>query len=166
MEQDSIIYNANVFKLKQFSGNMVIFAFIHIFLLTFDRFLYLRNSGKLKKVAFKVFNTRLGKDITYKFQKYKYDDVQRYIESKNNDEHNYAISLYQIEDTKIALIIKFITQIILVIFIHFFIYFYLPSKIRVNSDEESEKTINNKKNISNNAYVSIFYFLYSHTLFW
>ena len=160
LEQDSIIYNANVFKLKQFSGNMVIFAFIHIFLLTFDRFLYLRNSGKLKKVAFKVFNTRLGKDITYKFQKYKYDDVQRYIESKNNDEHNYAISLYQIEDTKIALIIKFITQIILVIFIHFFIYFYLPSKIRVNSDEESEKTINNKKNISNNAYVSIFYFLY------
>ena len=83
MEQDSIIYNANVFKLKQFSGNMVIFAFIHVFILTFDRFLYHINTGKLKKIAFKVYNTDTGEDITYKFKKYKYNDVQRYIETKN-----------------------------------------------------------------------------------
>ena len=161
LEQDSIIYNANVFKLKQFSGNMVIFAFIHVFLLTFDRFLYLRNTGKLERVAFKVFNTKIGEDITYKFKKYKYDDVQRYIDVKNKNENNYAISLYQIEDIKIALIIKFILQVILVIFIHIFIYFYLPSKIRINATEEnSEKTINNNKNVTSNVYISIFYLLY------
>jgi len=160
LEQDSIIYNANVFKLKQFSGNMVIFAFIHVFLLTFDRFLYLRNTGKLNTIAFKVFNKKTGEDITYKFKKYKYDDIQRYIESKNKEDNSYEISEYQIEDMKIALIIKFITQIILVVFIHLFIYFYLPSKIRVNPDEESEKIINDKKNITHNAYVSIFYLLY------
>ena len=160
LEQDSIIYNANVFKLKQFSGNMVIFAFIHVFLLTFDRFLYLRNTGKLNTIAFKVFNKKMGEDITYKFKKYKYDDIQRYIESKNKEDNSYEISEYQIEDMKIALIIKFITQIILVVFIHLFIYFYLPSKIRVNPDEESEKIINDKKNITHNAYVSIFYLLY------
>ena len=139
---------------------MVIFAFIHVFLLTFDRFLYLRNTGKLNTIAFKVFNKKMGEDITYKFKKYKYDDIQRYIESKNKEDNSYEISEYQIEDMKIALIIKFITQIILVVFIHLFIYFYLPSKIRVNPDEESEKIINDKKNITHNAYVSIFYLLY------
>ena len=54
MEQDSIIYNASVFKVKQFSENMVIFAFIHVFIISFDRFLYLRNKKKKKKIIFLI----------------------------------------------------------------------------------------------------------------
>ena len=166
MEQDSIIYNANVFKVKEFSGNMVIFAFIHVFIITFDRFLYLGNSGKLKRIAFKVFNTKEGEDITYKFKKYKYDDVQAYIDTKNKNNtkaNYYALSTYQIEDTQIGLIIKFITQIILVIFIHVFIYFYLPSKIKTNTNsekEDPEKILDNNKNVTKNIYISFFYILY------
>ena len=63
---------------------MVIFAFIHVFILTFDRFLYLRNTGKLKSIAYKVFNTQTGEDITFKFKKYKYDDLKKLIEIVNN----------------------------------------------------------------------------------
>ena len=166
MEQDSIVYNANVLKLKQFSGNMVIFAFIHVFILTFDRFLYLRNTEKLKTIAFKVYNTNTGEDITYKFKNYKYNDVQRYIETKNGNNDkitNYTLSSYQIEDSQIGLIIKFITQIILVIFIHLFIYFYLPYNVVLNNhndDKNSEASTISNKNINKNVYVSIFYVLY------
>ena len=163
MEQDSIIYNKNVFKLKQFSGNMVIFAFIHVFILTFDRFLYLTNTGKLKRIAFKVFNTKTGEDITYKFKKYKYNDIQRYIEAKNENENNYILSTYKIEDTQIGLIIKFISQIILVIFIHLFIYLYLPSTIKINqnTEEQTGKNIEiSNKNVTKNMYISMFYILY------
>ena len=166
MEQDSIIYNANVFKLKQFSGNMVIFAFIHVFILTFDRFLYHINTGKLKKIAFKVYNTDTGEDITYKFKKYKYNDVQRYIETKNkNNENlvNYTLTSYQIEEKQTGLVIKFITQIILVIFIHLFIYVYLPYNVRIiknTDDQNSEASTISNKDINKNVYVSIFYLLY------
>ena len=166
LEQDSIIYNANVFKLKQFSGNMVIFAFVHVFILTFDRFLYLRNTGKLKSIAYKVFNTQTGDDITFKFKKYKYDDLKKLIEIQDNKKENkneLLLSSYQIEDIQFALIIKYITQIILVVFIHLFIYFYLPSKIKVNPNQEEENIIEadkNNKNITKNIYISIFYILY------
>ena len=166
MEQDSIIYNSNVFQLKQFSGNMVIFAFIHVFILTCDRFLYLRNTGKLKKIAYKVYNKNTGEDVTYKFNKYKYNDIERYIEIKNkNDDSivNYTLSSYHIEEAQIGLIIKFITQIILVILIHLFIYFYLPYTIKtapdINENGSEEITFSNK-NINKNIYVSIFYVLY------
>ena len=166
MEQDSIIYNSNVFQVKQFSANMVIFALIHVFLLTFDRFLYLRNTGKLKKIAYKVYNKNTGEDITYKFKKYKYNDIERYIEMKNKSDDsitNYTLVSYQIEEAQVGLIIKFITQIILVILIHLFIYFYLPYTIRTNPDNNENSSENitiSNKNINQNVYISIFYVLY------
>ena len=168
MEQDSIIYNASVFKVKQFSENMVIFAFIHVFIISFDRFLYLRNKGKLKKIIFKVYNKKTGEDITYKFGKYKYDDVLKYVNVKNKtdeEENNLYISAFQFEETNFGLIIKYLTQVILVIFIHLFIYAYLPSKVRTykksdDDSEEKEEKVITTTDTSKNAFLIIFYILY------
>ena len=75
MEQDKMIYNVDAFKVKQFSGNTVIFAFIHVFLLVFDRFLYLKNARKLQKIAFKVYDKETGEDITIRYKNYRYKEV-------------------------------------------------------------------------------------------
>ena len=137
MERDSIIYNASVFKIKQFSGNMVIFAFIHIIILVFDRFLYLKSARKLKKISFKVFNKNSGEDVTYQFKNYKYDEVIKYTEKNNKSEKNiYEVISFQFEDTQIGLLLKYITQIILVIFIHIFVYLYLPKIGRIVLDKD------------------------------
>ena len=39
MDQDKLVYNVDSFTLKQFSGNMVIFALFHLVLIVFDRFI-------------------------------------------------------------------------------------------------------------------------------
>jgi hypothetical protein len=116
MEQDKLVYNVVTFKLKQFSGNTVIFAFIHVFLLVFDRFLYLKNARRLQKISFKVYDKTTGEDITENYKKYKYEKLSNEIE-KEKDSKKEIVS-YQYEDCQIGLLMKYITQIIMVFFIH------------------------------------------------
>ena len=154
MEQDKMVYNVDTFKLKQFSGNTVIFAFIHVFLLVFDRFLYLKNARRLQKISFKVYDKITGEDITHKYQKYKFEEVTKKIE-KEKDSKKEIIS-YQYEECQLGLLMKYITQIITVFFIHYFIYFYLPKTTYSN-----QQTLNQAINrISENYYTLIFYILY------
>ena len=47
MEKDQEIYNVNILSLKQFSGHMCLFLYIHVFLIVFDRIIYLKNTRKL-----------------------------------------------------------------------------------------------------------------------
>ena len=165
MERDSIIYNASAFKLKQFSGNMVIFAFIHVFILVFERFLYLKNIRKLKLISFKVFDKKTGEDVTYKFKKYKFNEVVEYTEKNKNENNQYEIVSFQFEDTQLGLLLKYITQIVVVIFIHIFIYFYLPKQSQLYSNVDNAKITNKnihlKKNeVTSNIFIFIFYVLY------
>ena len=154
MEQDKMVYNVDTFKLKQFSGNTVIFAFIHVFLLVFDRFLYLKNARRLQKISFKVYDKRTGEDITEKYKDYKYEEISNKIE-KEKDGKKEIVS-FQYEDCQIGLLMKYITQIIMVFFIHIFIYFYLPRTTYSN-----QQALNQKINrISENYYTLIFYILY------
>ena len=161
MERDSIIYNASAFKLKQFSGNMVIFAFIHVFILVFDRFLYLKNARKLKKISFKVFDKKTGEDITSNFKNNKFGEVLEYTEKNNN----YEVVSFQFEDTQLGLLLKYITQIILVVFIHIFIYFYLPKVGQMYDDSKDENitiktSLEEKNKVTTNIFIFIFYILY------
>jgi hypothetical protein len=163
MERDSIVYNANVFKLKQFSGNMVTFAFLHVFILVFDRFLYLKSARRLKKISFKVFDKNRGKDITKNYEKWTFDKITEYVEAENKINHNLEIVTFQFEDTQLGLLLKFVTQIILVIFIHIFIYFYLPTKSVISSDGNSSNIKGmdiTKNNVTTNVFIFIFYVLY------
>ena len=154
MEQDKMVYNVDTFKLKQFSGNTVIFAFIHVFLLVFDRFLYLKNARRLKKISFKVYDKTTGEDITIKYKNFKYEEISNKID-KEKDSKKEVIA-YQYEDCQLGLLMKYITQIVMVLFIHIFIYFYLPKTTYSN-----QQTLNQAINrISENYYTLIFYILY------
>ena len=82
MEKDKMVYNVDAFKLKQFSGNTVIFAFIHVFLIVFDRFLYLKNARKLQKISFIVYDKTTGEDITYHYKAFKYEEILDKIEKE------------------------------------------------------------------------------------
>ena len=154
MEQDKMVYNVDTFKVKQFSGNTVIFAFLHVFLLVFDRFLYLKNARRLQKISFKVYDKTTGEDITYKYKNYKYEDVTNKIEKEKDSKKE--VVAYQYEDCQLGLLMKYITLILTVVFIHYFIYFYLPKQTYSN-----QQTLNQRINrISENYYTLIFYILY------
>ena len=163
MEKDSIVYNANVFKPKQFSGNMVIFAFIHVFIIVFDRFLYLKSARRLKTIKFKVFDKNSGRDITRRYENWNFARIMEYTEAKNKINHNYEVVTFQFEDTQLGLLFKFVTHIILVILIHVFIYFYLPTKSVITSDgnKTNIKDMDIIKNtVNTNIFIFIFYALY------
>ena len=149
-----MVYNVDSFKVKQFSGNTIIFAFIHVFLLVFDRFLYLKNARRLQKITFKVYDKITGEDITYKYKNHKYEDVISKIEKEKDNKKE--VVAYQYEDCQLGLLMKYITLILTVVFIHYFIYFYLPKQTYSN-----QQTLNQRINrISENYYTLIFYILY------
>ena len=154
MERDKMVYNVDTFKLKQFSGNTVIFAFIHVFLIVFDRFLYLKNARKLQKISFIVYDKTTGEDITYHFKAFKYEEILNKIEKERYNK--YIVIAYQYEEFHIGLLLKYITQIVAFILIHYFIYFYLPQT--TYSNQQALNQVINR--ISENPYTMVFYILY------
>ena len=154
MEKDKMVYNVDAFKLKQFSGHTVIFAFIHVFLIVFDRFLYLKNARKLQKISFLVYDKNTGQDITSHYKAFKYEEIVTKIEKERYNKH--MIIAYQYEEFHIGLLMKYITQVVAIILIHYFIYFYLPQTTYSN-----QQTLNQVINrISENPYTMVFYILY------
>ena len=154
MEQDKMIYNVDAFKVKQFSGHTVIFSFIHVFLLVLDRFLYLKNARKLQKITFKVYDKESGEDITIKYKNYRYKEVMNKIEKEKDTKKE--IIAYQYEDCQAGLLMKYITHILTLVFIHYFIYFYLP-KTTYSYQQSLNQALNR---ISENPYTLVFYILY------
>ena len=148
MEKDQEIFNVNILKLKQFSGHMAICVFIHIFLIVFDRFIYLKNTRKLKKIEFKVYSKRTGEDVTIKYRFYTYQDALNKL-----SENEFEIVSYQYEGCQTGLLMKFVMQISTVLGIHIFIFFYFPYYGVVDPTEELNK-------LSNNIFILLFYLLY------
>ena len=154
MEKDKMVYNVDALKLKQFSGNTVIFAFIHVFLIVFDRFIYLKNARKLQKISFIVYNKITGEDITYRYKAFKYEDITNKIGKDRFTK--YEVVAYQYEEFHIGLLMKYLTHIVDIILIHYFIYFYLP-QITYSNQQTLNQAINR---ISENPYTMVFYILY------
>ena len=148
MEKGQEIFNVNILSLKQFSGHMTICAFFHVFLIVFDRFIYLKNTRKLKKIEFKIYNKRTGEDITIKYRFYKYKDVVRKL-----NENDFEIVAFQYEGCQTGLLMKFGLQIATVLGIHVFIFFYFPFYGVVDKTEKLNKH-------SNNIFILLFYLLY------
>ena len=148
MEKEQQVFNISILSLKQFSGNMAIFAFFHVFLIVFDRFIYLKNTRKLKKIEFKVYNKKTGEDITIKYRFYTYLEVLNKLA-----ENDFEIVSYQYEGCQTGLLMKFGLQIVTVIFIHIFIFFYFPFHGIVDKTEKINK-------LSNNIFILLFYILY------
>ncbi len=127
---------------------MCIFLFIHIFFIVFDRIIYLKNTRKLKKIEFKVYSKLNGEDVTLKYKNYTYLDALTKLNQKD-----YEIVSLQYEGCQTGLLMKFANQIITFIFIHLFIFFYLPYYGVVDENE----TLNT---MSNNIIILLFYLLY------
>ena len=154
MEKDKMVYNVDALKLKQFSGNTVIFAFLHVFLIVFDRFLYLKNARKLQKISFIVYDKTTGEDITNQFKAYKYEELLTKLEKERYN--NCRVVAYQYEEFHIGHLLKYITHVITIILIHFFIYFFLPQT--TYSNQQTLHQVINR--ISENVYTLIFYIFY------
>ena len=162
MEQDKFLLNDDKLQPKQFSSSMIIVLFIHLILCVFDRYIYLKNTRKIKKIKYKIYDKETGNDITKKIIKENpnlnnYDNAQEYI---NNNKEKYKLISYQYEGIQYSIIIKFILQIITVISVHIFIFWYLPL---YDSNKSIIKNINKQYFINellSNNYTLIFYILY------
>ena len=148
MEKDQEIYNVNILSLKQFSGHMCLFLYIHVFLIVFDRIIYLKNTRKLKKIEFKIYNKSNGEDVTIKYKNYTYYDTLTKLNPKD-----FEIVFLQYEGCQTGLLMKFANQIITFIFIHLFVFFYLPYYGVVDVTEELNT-------LKNNIVILLFYLLY------
>ncbi|MCQ2819658.1 MAG: hypothetical protein MJ252_20530, partial [archaeon] len=136
-------------NIKQFSGNMVIFALLHIIVIVLDRVIYLKNARKVKEITYKVFDNKTGEDITSQYPKY--EDAKKLCEEK---EQLYEKVNFIHEGTQLGLILKFGLQVVSVIGIHLFIFLYLPQVGKRNSQEQD------KNEVYNNPFIIIFYIMY------
>ena len=140
---------------------MLIFLFIHLFFCVFDRYIYLKNSRKIKKIEYKIYDKKTGLDVTKTLinqnkKLSKYDDA--FEELKNSTK--YELISYQNQGVQISIVFKFILQIFSVIFIHIFIFWYLP-KIGSNTNIMiSLKNISFVNELFTNNFILIFYILY------
>ena len=154
MEKDKMVYNVDALKIKQFSGSTVIFAFIHVFLIVFDRFLYLKNARKLQKISFIVYDKTTGEDITTQFKAFKYEELITKLEKERYNQ--LTVVAYQYEEFHIGHLLKYITHVITILFIHYFIYFFLPQT--TYSNQQTLHQVINR--ISENRYTLVFYLFY------
>ena len=159
MEQDNLISHEGDIYIKQFSKNMIFFLLIHLFICGIDRYIYMKNSRRVKKIKYKIYNKKTGFDETNniynEINMKSYENIKNYI--KENKE-KYSLVTYQYEGFQYSIFCKFILQMITVIFIHIFIFYYLP----LNQNSKTNKNVTN--DLSNN-YVLVFYILYNFYFF-
>ena len=88
MEQDKFLLNDDKLQPKQFSSSMIIVLFLHLILCVIDRYVYLKNTRKIKSIKFKIYDKKNGEDITEKIKKENknldknYEKIQEYIKKK------------------------------------------------------------------------------------
>ena len=171
-------YNAfslEVNKINQFSGSMIIFLIIHILFLCYDRILYIRQnvhnikrqyiiydkSNNMKQVSEKTYQM-IKKDIANKYD----IDIEKnffippdYLEILRK---KYEIVNVQIENFNKILFQKYILHIIIVLFGHFFIYFYAPMAGNYNLNDYifCFADDNECNNFEDNSTLAWFYILY------
>ena len=159
MEQDKLISNNNTFEVKQFSRNMIIFLLIHLIQCVIDRYIYLKNSRKIKHIQYKIYSKQTGKDVTKEL--YGKEGYENYENSEKTIKKfkEYKLISYQNEGIQFSITYKFILQIFSVIFIHIFIFWYLPIYGSKN-DYVKVFNFNFVNELLNNIFILIFYILY------
>ena len=140
MEQDKT-FGAVIEQQKQVSGNMVVILILHVLFLVCDRIIYIRQNRNNLKYKYAIYNKKTNEPISQK----EYDDIKSKIIEKYenmNLENNFKIPLnyidtlnlkYKIvhiqhEEFNYPLCIKYILQIIITLFSHITIFFFLPFK--------------------------------------
>ena len=166
---------------KQFSGEMVIVLFIHTIILVYERILYISQNTNNLKSKYILYDNLTKKSLTDKefeqFIKENHIHLEKDSispEDMDKIQKTHKIVYIQTEGLNLPSVQKYILQIILVISIHIFIFFYCPIKGNMNAfnsiycperDEKPEETdyINSQKecnDFKNNKALIIFYLLY------
>jgi hypothetical protein len=168
MDQDKTVYNEDTIKLKQFSGNMVIFSFLHVFLIVLERFIYLKNARNISKINYKIYDIYSGKEIKtddrrQKHQEITLDEIEELKSYEAND--RFEIVYFQYESLQKGLIYKYILQIILVIFVHLYVFWFLPiiGNYNLHNSSLCDAGLHRKSQcneFSENTFLKIFYIFY------
>ena len=168
-------FNAVSIDSNQFSEEMIIFLIVHIIFLVFDRIIYLNQNRNDLLYDYIIYNKINSEPITEKelneikediklnysnkkFEKDKFIIPNEYIEKLKDC---YNVVQIQIEKFNFPLLQKYILHIIITLFSHVLIFFYLPMKGNYNisraiyciEGEECNDFLYNKK-------IIMFYILY------
>ena len=180
MEQDKT-FGAVIEQQKQVSGNMVVILILHVLFFVCDRIIYIRQNRNNLKYKYAIYNKETNNPISQK----EYDEIKSIIIDKYenmNLENNfkiplnyidklnekYKIVIIQHEEFNYPLFLKYIHQIIITLFSHIIIFFFLPFKGTYNilgtpfceiKKNEDNKT-NECNNFQDNKYMIVFYILY------
>ena len=154
----------------QFSGEMVLFLLLHIFFLVADRIIYIKQNRKNLKYQYILYDNISNKiiknleeiGIIKDYPLFKKEEIIIPHDYENKLNKNYSIIYIQIETFNTPLFFKYLMHMIIVIFAHILIFFYMPmyGNYKLNSSvyckEESKECNDFLKNIS----LPIFYIFY------
>ena len=159
----------------QFSGNMVLFLTLHVFILLYDRIIYVsqnRDDLKFKYFIYKKNIKKIGRAISKsEYNKIKTDYgceeekpfhftpglIQSLIES------DYNIYYIQTEKFNKPLLQKYLLHLFTILICHGFAFFYFPMIGNYNSFNSiicSKEDSDSCNNFNNNTYIIFFYILY------
>ena len=175
MVQDKT-YGAVTVQTKQFSGTMVIFLLIHVGFLVYDRILFISQNRNNLEYEYRLYNKTTKACISdLEFNQIKSDITKENPNQKNDRfvippeyidklKKKYNIICIQTEEFNMPLFQKYLLQIILVVFAHIFVFFFLPM---IGNYSLNGKYYCDKKNINgecndflDNKLIIIFYFFY------
>ena len=172
MNQDKT-FNSVSIDTNQFSSSMVIFLIIHVIFLVYDRIIYIcQNRNNLdydyiiydkntcSPVTEKEFN-QIKSEISLKFHDIKREKFFIPLEYIEETKDKYNIIYIQTEEFNFPLLQKYILHLIITIFSHIFIFFYLPMKGNFNISNAIYCIENEECNdFLYNPYLIIFYLFY------
>ena len=133
-------YGAVDISTNQFSGMTIMLVLLHMLILIFDRVIYLRQNKYIIKYDYNFYDKKKGKLITEnssEYEKIKENIIELYPKCNKNDDFkipleyitelnkNYNLIIFQNETFNIPLLEKYILHMILVIFSHLFIFFFI-----------------------------------------
>ena len=143
MNQDKT-FNSVTVETNQFSSSMIIFLVIHVIFLVYDRVIFLsQNRNNLiydyiiydketcTPITESEFN-HIKSDISLKYSNLKREKFFIPNEYLEEVQDKYNIVYIQTEDFNCPLFQKYLLHIIITIFAHIFIFFYLPIKGNIN----------------------------------
>ena len=131
-------YGAVTVETKQFSGEMVLFLLLHIVFLVYDRILFIsqnRNNIEFEYILYNKITKRplselefnqLKSEITKEYPNMKRKHFEIPPEYCDKLKKKYNIVYIQKEEFNCPLFQKYILQILIVVFGHIFIFFFMP----------------------------------------
>ena len=146
MNQDKTFGSVSV-DTNQFSSSMVIFLIIHVIFLVYDRIIYISQNRNNLTYDYIIYDKKTCAPITVKEfsyiknqislqnQKNKQDKQDKFFipfEYIDKTKDKYNIVYMQIEEFNCPLLQKYILHLIITVFSHLFVFFYLPMRGNYN----------------------------------